>query len=55
MEAYADRRNKAKESKIQVGDLVLILRDKFSCKSQTLFSKIEFELVKLNGSQATVV
>jgi hypothetical protein len=55
MKAYADRRNKAKESKIQVGDLVLILRDKFSCKSQTLYSKDEFEVVKLNGSQATVV
>jgi hypothetical protein len=55
MKAYADRRNKAKESKIQVGDLVLILRDKFSCKSQTLYSKDEFEVVKLNDSQATVV
>jgi hypothetical protein len=35
MKYYADKRNKAKESKIQVGELVLIVRDKLSCKSQT--------------------
>jgi hypothetical protein len=55
MKAYAYKRNKAKESKIQVGDLVLILRDNLSCKSQTLYSKEEYKVVKLNGSQATVV
>jgi hypothetical protein len=53
MKKYADTRLKTRESKIAVGDFVLIKQDKLA-KSTTLFFDLVFKVVKLNGSQATV-
>ena len=54
MKAYADKKLRVKESKIKVGDLVLVLRDSLS-KRGTSYTTDEYEVVKVRGSQATVV
>ena len=54
MKAYADKKARAKESKIKVGDIVLLAREPKCGKSKTENHKEEFEVIKINGTQAII-
>ena len=52
MKTYADNRNKAKESKLEIGDIVLVRQEKKN-KMSSFFDPIPFRVVEVKGSMIT--